>query len=277
MNKLITEAQKEVNRLEKLLKRVKEFLNYAPEGCLKYQTKGTKTYFYQQYMNDRTKKWDRRYIKNKEVELAGMLAQKQYYLMIKPILENNLHILKSLLNKYHPEELQKIFEELSTVRRNLIEPLEESVEVRVRNWYAEEYEKNIFHSENLKFETEQGELVRSKSELIIANILYQHKNKILYKYERPLNIRMDGMIKTIYPDFTILNITTGKITYWEHAGRMDNPDYADDFVKKTNAYIQNDMLLGRDVLITYESMEHPLEISVVRKIVESLMYSIESI
>jgi len=27
-----------------------------------------------------------------------------------------------------------------------------------------------------------------------------------------------GRMKTIYPDFTIINTNTGKVTYWEHAG-----------------------------------------------------------
>lgn len=269
------EAKREVTRLEKMLRQVKEFLKYAPEGCLKYQKKGSKTYFYQQYMNDRTKKWDRRYIKNEEIELASMLAQKQYYLKAKLILENNLQELKVLLKEYHPERLQKTYEELSAVRRRLIEPLEESMETRLRKWYAEEYEKNNFHSENLKFETDQGEMVRSKSELIIANILYQHKDEILYKYECPLHIKMDGMVKTIYPDFTILNVATGKVTYWEHAGLMDDQGYANDFVKKANAYIHNDILPGRDVIFTYETLEHPLEIGVVRKFVDYLLCSVE--
>lgn len=82
----------------------------------------------------------------------------------------------------------------------------------------------MMHPENLRYETEQGDLVRSKSEVIIANILYQHRKDILYKYERPLEVMSDGKERNIYPDFTILNIHTGKVTYWEHAGRMDVPE-----------------------------------------------------
>ena len=38
------------------------------------------------------------------------------------------------------------------------------------------------------FETDHGEKVRSKSELIIANILFQNRDHLLYKYEKPIEL-----------------------------------------------------------------------------------------
>lgn len=252
------------------MKIIDEFQSHAPQGCLKVQNKGENTYFYQQYMNESMGKWDRKYIKKENVSLARELAQKHYYTAIQQVLEKSLNALKSFIEKYHPEELEKIYDSLSSERKNLVTPLHDSREERIRKWNEEVYEKNNSYSENLKFETEQGELVRSKSEVIIANILYQHRKDILYKYERPLSVVVEGRKKTIYPDFTILNVHTGKITYWEHAGRMDDPNYANDFVKKVNTYITNDLLLGRDVVFTYESLENPLEIRVIKRLVEEL-------
>ena len=74
-------------------------------------------------------------------------------------------------------------------------------------------------------------------------------------------------MKIIYPDFSILNMRTGKIKYWEHAGRMDNPGYSDEFVKKINIYSSNGLLPGRDVVLTFETVEHPLDIKNVKRIV----------
>ena len=114
-------------------------------------------------------------------------------------------------------------------------------------------------------------MVRSKSEVIIANILHNYKADILYKYERPLMVTKEGSLKTIYPDFTILNINTGKITYWEHAGRMDDTYYANEFVKKVNTYVSNYLLPGRDLVVTFETMINPLDVSVVNKMVKELI------
>jgi len=51
-------------------------------------------------------------------------------------------------------------------------------------------------SENLRYETEQRDMVRSKSEVIIANLLYHNRNAILYKYEKPLEVIENGRKKT---------------------------------------------------------------------------------
>lgn len=256
-----------------MIKTVEEFQSHAPEGCLKYQNRGGNTYFYQQYMNEDTKQWERKYIKKENLSLAGKLAQKHYYMAIRPVLEKSLDELKRLIKEYHPEKIDKIYDGLSMERKKLVVPFQDSREERIRIWLEETYEKNNAYPENLRFETEQGDLVRSKSEVIIANILYQHRNDILYKYERPLNVLIDRKIKTIYPDFTILNVHTGRMIYWEHAGRMDDANYANDFVKKANLYISNNLFPGRDVFFTYESIASPLEISVIKKLVDDILRS----
>ena len=46
-----------------------------------------------------------------------------------------------------------------------------------------------------------------------------------------------GRMKTIYPDFTIINTNTGKVTYWEHAGvqqvALDNSQFKKESVRGT--------------------------------------------
>lgn len=270
-SKIIKEAQKEADKLEKMIDKIERFLGHAPEGCLKYQNKGKRTYFYHQYMNEKTKRWSRKYIKKENISLARELAQKHYYAAIRPVLERNLEVLKNFIKQYQVQELEKVYNGLSNERKNLIAPLLNSKEERIRQWKEEQYEKNNSYAENLRYETEQGDFVRSKSEVIIANILYHHRNDIWYKYERPLDVLIDGKIRTIYPDFTIINIHMGRMIYWEHAGRMDDPHYANDFVKKVNIYISNNLLPGRDVFFTYESQSNSLEISVIKKLVENIL------
>ncbi len=269
-NTIKEEAQKELVKLERMIKVVEKFHNHAPEGCLKYQKKGNSTYFYQQYMNEQTNQWERKYIKKDNISLVRNLAQKHYYTMLKPALEKNIKALRNFIRQYHPEVMEKIYEGLSVERKELIEPFMSTKDECIRKWLEEKYEVNNSYPENLRFETEQGEQVRSKSEVIIANILYQHKKDILYKYERPLEILVNGKCKTIFPDFTVLNVHTGKIIYWEHAGRMDDSYYTNEFVKKMNAYIANNLLPGRDIILTFETMGNTLDITVVKKLVREM-------
>lgn len=140
------------------------------------------------------------------------------------------------MRKCPSNALEEIYDNLSDERKSLVTSIQISVKEKVKQWQAEAYEKNLMYPENLRYETEQSDMVRSKSEVIIANILYQNREDILYKYEKPLEVMENGRQKTIYPDFTILNKHTGKVLYWEHAGRMDDSHYANEFVKK-NEYI----------------------------------------
>lgn len=260
-----------------MLRKIEEFQKNAPKGCLKYQKKGKKTYFYHQTWDEKSESWERKYIKKENKLLPKELAQKQYYSEIGSLIKRNVLALRNLIQQYHPEDMKEIYENLSGVRKKLIEPLVISEEERIKQWDSQEYVGNGFHPENLRYETEQGEFVRSKSEVIIANILYQHRKDILYKYEKPLEVLVDRKIKTIYPDFTILNVHTGKIRYWEHAGRMDDPIYANEFVKKTNTYVANGFMPGTDVIFTYETMANPLEIYTIRRVVEEILSGIDGL
>jgi exodeoxyribonuclease V alpha subunit len=74
-----------------------------------------------------------------------------------------------------------------------------------------------------------GDMLRSKSEVIIANML--HEREIPFRYEQPL-FAGDGTIRL--PDFTIS--WAGKTYYWEHLGRLDMTDYASDWKVKQAWY-----------------------------------------
>lgn len=75
-------------------------------------------------------------------------------------------------------------------------------------------------------ETLSGDFVRSKSEVIIANILYQ--SGILFRYEALLTAP-DGSSRL--PDFTI--VWHGVTYYWEHLGMLDVDDYSQEWeIKK---------------------------------------------
>ena len=85
-----------------------------------------------------------------------------------------------------------------------------------------------FLEDRLIHRTARGEAVRSKSEVIIANLL--HAKGIDYRYEEPLEI--DGLIK--YPDFTIEDDDTGERYYWEHLGLLYDKGYRQRWEEKVD-------------------------------------------
>ena len=102
--------------------------------------------------------------------------------------------------------------------------------------------KESFLEDGLIHRTKRGDLVRSKSEVIIANeLLAQGIDR--YEYEAPL-VLVDG--KTRYPDFTIIDDDTGAAYYWEHLGMLNNPDYRRRWDRKAEIYAQSGILPPED-------------------------------
>ena len=89
----------------------------------------------------------------------------------------------------------------------------------------------VFLEEGLIHCTTRGEFVRSKSEVIIANLL--HKLEISYAYEQPF-IGKDGSVR--YPDFTIEDARGGRRIFLEHLGISAEPAYQRRWQAKLDWY-----------------------------------------
>lgn len=83
---------------------------------------------------------------------------------------------------------------------------------------------------NRIYKTVDGNLVRSKSEVIICNLLA--KAGIDYEYERLLEYEPG---KVINPDFTIY-LPNGTTVFWEHVGMLGNEEYDANWSHKMDVY-----------------------------------------
>ena len=100
------------------------------------------------------------------------------------------------------------------------------------------------HNAKRIHETADGNHVRSKSEVIISNLLY-HAG-IDYQYEKKLFYGEEGC--HIEPDFSIY--INGKTYYWEHLGMMNREDYSSHWADKLKIYQQ---YFPGQLIRTYES------------------------
>ena len=187
-------ARHEIRELKQMLCAINEYLKHAPKGGLKIQQRMGNTYYYHQQKSDETGTHIKHYISKKDEKLAKTLAQKGYYTKVKPVLEQNLHALEEFMNIYDEDAIDRVYDTLIDARKNLVNPIKVSAKEQLRRWNEECYELYQKYPENLRYETEKGEMVRSKSEVIIANILYQHRKDLLYKYERPLEVMIAGKV-----------------------------------------------------------------------------------
>lgn len=99
------------------------------------------------------------------------------------------------------------------------------------------------HMLNRIYSTVKGDKVRSKSEVIIANLLAD--SGINYEYEKKLEY-MHG--RWIEPDFTIRK-EDGTDLYWEHLGMLGVESYDNRWLEKQDVYEQ---YFPEKLIITYE-------------------------
>jgi hypothetical protein len=101
------------------------------------------------------------------------------------------------------------------------------------------------YAEHLVHRTRRGEMVRSKSELVIANHLFGMDLK--YEYERPL--RGDVVPGRLRPDFSFVT-DAGDVIVWEHLGMLHRDDYRRGWEWKRAWYEQNGFKEGQNLFTT---------------------------
>jgi hypothetical protein len=109
------------------------------------------------------------------------------------------------------------------------------------------------YAEHLIHRTERGELVRSKSELVIANLLYHHN--LAYHYEKPLQLSSG---RWIHPDFSFAD-PAGEPIVWEHLGMMAKKEYSDSWAKRKAQYVASGFVLGENLFTSEDGPDGSLD------------------
>lgn len=192
------------------------------------------------------------------------MALKKYYSLLLSETEEELSLLKkfSSAKNSHTLSASDLLEESSPYYELLQGYFaKDKLPVSVQKWREEVYETNPSHPEHLIHTTLAGHKVRSKSEVIIANLLYT--NHIPYRYEAVLQLNEF----TAYPDFTILHPATQQVFYWEHFGMMDKSTYCDAACNKLKSYCYNGIYPSMQLITTYETGKVPIRSEQVQQII----------
>lgn len=198
----------------------------------------------------------RRYLPKKNKELAAALARKQMLLAQISDLKAQEKACRRYLDACKDGALEKLLANREFAR--LLSEEDVKLKGDAGLWQEEAYKKNERYPEALIFDTVRGEKVRSKSEALIANLLYMMG--IPYRYEQQ---HIVGTAR-IYPDFTALNIRTGVEFVIEHFGLMSDPGYASNAGLKVKTYLSNGYIPYMNCLFFYEAQEHPLDMGHVK-------------
>lgn len=125
-------------------------------------------------------------------------------------------------------------------------------------------------AEHLIHRTEKGHLVRSKSELVIANMLFQLG--IPYEYERVCE--GNAAPGRLRPDFSFVT-ANGDLIIWEHLGMLSRPDYKRGWDWKREWYARNEFVEGKTLFISTEDAQKGLNSVLLRETANAIKTLIE--
>lgn len=271
MNELKNLLQEKLEYYKEIYKKAENSLKNSPtEGHLRVaKCHGS----YQYYLVTQKGDTHGTYMQKKMQKEAKRFAQRDYDKKVCKLCEQAESAIEEFLQKYPTEVISNI-DRFSPGRYKLIKPYELTDDEYVEKWESEVYKGKDFEEKpedgSKELFTEKGERVRSKSEMIIANKLYQMG--IPYRYEYPTRIRGLG---TIYPDFRLLHVKERREIILEHFGMMDNPDYSTQACNKINLYIMNGYQVGKDIVFTYETSNYPLNTKVLEQLLQQIFVSIK--
>lgn len=113
---------------------------------------------------------------------------------------------------------------------------------------------SVPYAENLIHRTDKGHMVRSKSELVIANKLFAMG--VEYEFERPYEGTVERHV--LWPDFTFVD-PAGDPIIWEHLGLLHRDDYRQGWEWKRAWYEKHGFVLGKTLFTTQDDARGGLD------------------
>ena len=242
----------------KLRKLYMNFCRNLPDGRLMSNKSGDKLYYYKNINGKRSYLGDG---ENNEVQLL----QKKYFLTkaLKRI-DDNLKVMARLVKEYKSIDPNQMIDSFSRAYQSLPQAcFDMAGAVDIKRWGREKYIKKDMYSESLKHKTSKGELVRSKSEVTIANMLTA--KGIEYHYEEAL----DFPDVTLVPDFKVAVKSENRFKLLEHIGLLNDEKYTDHFIWKFNKYLENGILPWRDIVFTFDDVDGNIDAMEINKIIDT--------
>lgn len=228
-----------------------------PDGWINTRYRKGKTYYYLAGYKSKEQ-----YLTREDTTLIEQLIQKNYLNNVLKYAKTEQKAILKMLELYPEKIAEDVYDTLPEWRKQYATPINLCDEEYAQKWMNTPYKRKPFKKGMPKFYTLKGECVRSKSEAMIADRLFARG--IPYRYECPLKVGN----KIIHPDFTILRLSDRKILYHEHCGKMDDADYKENMVERTNDYSEAGIVLGDRLFYTFESDMTPLDIRTLDRITE---------
>lgn len=235
------------------------------------------------YVYEENGKRKRRVINEKQ-DLLAALCRKRYLEEELGLISRDINSLKRFISTYIQPTPETIISRLPDKYRNLPDKYffnphqvqgttpqekrdqdqdqEQSATYRLRQrWATEPYDQSTHKQEQKVQLTSRGLKVRTKSEVVIAEML--DAAGIFYRYEQMIYIEDFSFA----PDFTIL--TDRGTIYWEHAGMIHDEEYCNHHKWKLSMYEKAGIVPWKNLIVTYDTENGGLDTRIIRSEIEN--------
>ena len=267
----LKQAKDELSRL----KRIKEALGPIDEKYLdgtldkRKRKDGWKYYHRVAGKKDGSREGSISLLGGSHSEQVKIFIRTRIYKILKKRIEANELAIKKLIDNYQEFTMDSCISELSENCKELVLNGEylSSESSKKSAWESEEYNKNPMQIDN-SHRTITGELVRSKGEALIYD--YLTMEGIPFRYECELEILVNGVERTVYPDFTIPS-KYGNNIYIEYSGMVGQSQYLGRLIEKLKAYYQNGITLNQNLFLIFDDNNGSIDMESVYDIIKYLI------
>ncbi len=263
MKQILKQLETRVVILKKAISKAERDQRTYPEGNLRVSVGNNRVRYYHVVQKGDTQG---DYIPKENRKLAAALAQKDYNKHFLKAARCELSRIEKIMAWLSNDNADAVYDNLSENRRILVSPYIITDDAFAKMWQDTLFKPNPYRPEYRVYDTRRGEKVRSKSEAIIADILYDLG--IPYHYEKPIRL-VNGKLR--YPDFTLLQKIKREEIYLEHFGLLDDEEYRNSSLIKLDEYRNCGIYPGKNLLFTYETRSTPLDIKGIRDMLKDVM------
>lgn len=256
------QLKKRNEMLNKLIAKTKKEIPKFPEGHIRVVKKRK---IAQYYLITEKADTQGKYLKKNQRKIAEEIAQKDYLKKLLKESERESKAITAFLNGMDGIRPEDVYDSLGDFRKILVSPSLVSDEEYASNWIKNISPNPAFYPEELIYDTKRGDIVRSKSEALLADMYYDMG--IPYLYEYPLTLS-NGKQKI--PDFTLLKLPERKIIYHEHLGLLEDEDYLRNNLIKLQEYASSGIYPGNNLILTFETSYCPLNIKTIKNMIKEI-------
>lgn len=261
MEHVRTDMDFHLRQLKRFGEELKDSRKYNGCGLITYERNGKRYFSRTNYRKGKNKVT---YL-GAETGLTVQILQKRRFLTesLRRI-ENNIPLMEKFLAKYQSLDPYDIRDALLKAYKFTDETcFDLAGAIDIENWAKKEYRRAEMYPEHLTHVDANGEYLRSKSEVLVANALAAHR--IPYRIEE--SMRICGEI--IAPDFIAASKRLNREIYWEHFGRMFEEKYQKKYAHKMFLYAQADILPGYNLITTFDDRKGNIDARAIERLIEA--------